>query len=94
MNGWISDDAKRDRRRIANLAALEVRVGQTFRRHINQADRDCEILAVNGSRYMYVYEMPAGGLYARIGDTSTLTERTVSAARLPRWARGAFEVRF
>jgi hypothetical protein len=91
MEGWISEHKKREDARIARLAVGGVGVGQTFRRHINQADRFCLVVAVSGTRYAYVYEMPAGGRYSRVGDTATQTERTVSAARLPRWAKGAFE---
>jgi hypothetical protein len=79
-------ERERDQRRIDRLAERGASVGQGFKRWINQADRDCWIYAAKGTRYAYTYEMPAGGIFTRTGDTTTRTERTVSLARLPKWA--------
>ena len=85
-------ERKRAKLRIARLAECGVSVGDCFRRNINQADRHCRVYATRGTRYAYAYEMPAGGVYFRVGNTATGTERTVSRARLPRWAMPPAEV--
>ena len=68
-----------------------MRVGQEFLRDINQADRWCKVLAVQGTRYLYEYAMPSEQVYYRIGDTTKHPddERSVSLARIPKWARDA-----
>ncbi len=60
--------------------------GSGFKRRINQADRDCVVIATRGDLYVYEYVMPAGGLYLRIGNTETGKERSISRESLPRWA--------
>jgi hypothetical protein len=78
---------QRDARAIELLELRGVAVGQWLTRFINQADRECLVFAVNGTRYAFSYEMPAGGIYRQIGDTRTGRERSVSLARLPQWAQ-------
>jgi hypothetical protein len=82
----------RDVEAIELLALRGVTVGQIFNRSINQADRHCRVFAVSGKFYAYDYEMPAGEIFYRIGNTHRQAERTVSAARLPGWAKAALEV--
>ena len=77
---------ERDARRIAKLAEIGPAVGQGLARWINQAQRSCEIVAVKGTLYVYEYEMPSGKVYARLGDTRTGRERTVSERSRPAWA--------
>ncbi len=84
---------ERDERHIlwigANLA--DVKVGQNFYRWINQADRLCTVFVVKGTRYAYDYEMPAGGVFIRVGNTETGRERSISARVLPGWVRTSRE---
>ncbi len=62
-------------------------LGDYFVTHINQADRDCCVVAVSGSRYAYEYEMPAAGTFLRVCDTATGRERPVSRNGMPKWLR-------
>lgn len=59
----------------------EYKVGDLFYEKINQAQRLCEVVAVDEKTgdYLYEYEMPAGGLYLR-----NKNGRPVSRNRLPR----------
>jgi hypothetical protein len=89
-------DAKydRDRAHVAKLAAAgEVDVGLHFRRWINQADRSCSVFAAKGTRYAYDYEMPNGGIFVRVGDTTTGIERPVALHALPIWCRAEAHAR-
>lgn len=90
----FADDQAREEAAIrAGFEKEPPRVGQTFSRFINQASRDCQVIAVRGTRYAYDYEMPAGGIYVRVGDTRTGRERSMGRASMPRWVREAVEAR-
>lgn len=65
----------------------------TFKRWINQADRFCQVFATRGTRYAYDYEMPAGEIFVRIGDTRTRKERPVSLRALPLWCKPEAQAR-
>lgn len=60
-------------------------VGNSFVRHINQANRDCYVIGIRGATYIYEYEMPNGRWYYRRGNTVTGKERSISKANMPRW---------
>jgi len=40
-------------------------VGEGFVERINQGDRDCEVIRVDGAKYTYEYVMPGGRIYRR-----------------------------
>lgn len=63
------------------------KIGESYFQHLNQADREHFVFAVNGDRYVAEYRMPAGNVYMRLGNTSTGVEDAVSLKRLPSWAR-------
>lgn len=56
-----------------------LRPGHSFEEEINQAKRQCYVLAVNGDgQVLYKYEMPNGRTYLRIDG------KPITQARLPR----------
>ncbi len=80
---------ERDYRSTQTIQVGGVQVGDTFTRWINQADRDCQVIAVHGSSYAYDYAMPKGQVFIRVGNRVSGKERPMGVASMPAWVRTA-----